>query len=110
VADFHAAWPWSERRWRFVGERMAEIAPLRWQGSAAAIGAVLAGARSVRTMDEPHLQPWLSQWAECVASPALFPAIDRRCDSFSQWWSRSTHGLATAADLLAASPKTERVR
>jgi deoxyribodipyrimidine photo-lyase len=101
VDEFHEAWPWSERRWRFVGERMAEIAPLRWQGSAAELGAALAGARCVRTVEEPHLQPWQSQWVECVASPSLFPNIDRRCDSFSQWWSRSTRGLATAADLLA---------
>ena len=25
VADFHRAWPWSERRWHFVGSRMAEL-------------------------------------------------------------------------------------
>jgi hypothetical protein len=27
--------------------------------------------------------------------------VDRRCDSFSQWWTRSTRGLATAAELLS---------
>jgi deoxyribodipyrimidine photo-lyase len=103
VADFHRAWPWSERRWRFVCSRMAEIAPLRWHADAAAIGAALQSARSVRSIDEPHLSPWLARWANCEAAPALFPAVDPCCDSFSRWWTRATRGLSTAADLLAVN-------
>jgi deoxyribodipyrimidine photo-lyase len=57
----------------------------------------------VRSVDEPHLAPWLAAWAECGAVPALFPPVDRRCDSFSQWWHRSSRGLNTAGDLLAAN-------
>ena len=101
LADFHQAWPWSERRGHFVGSRMAELAAQRWHGAAAAIGDALAGARSVRSIAEPHLAPWLPRWAECEAAPALFPPVDRRCDSFSQWWTRTSRGLQTAADLLA---------
>jgi deoxyribodipyrimidine photo-lyase len=103
VADFHRVWPWSERRWHFVGSRMAELAAERWHGDAAAIGAALRGARSVRSIDEPHLAPWLARWAECGAAPALFPTVDRRCDSFSQWWARASRGLDSAADLLAVN-------
>ena len=103
VADFHRAWPWSERRWHFVGSRMAELAAERWHGDAAAIGAALKGARRVRSIDEPHLAPWLARWAECGAAPALFPTVDRRCDSFSQWWTRASRGLVTADDLLAVN-------
>lgn len=44
VNDFHHKWPWSERRWRFVASRMAEVTALRWQGDAALIGAALQGA------------------------------------------------------------------
>ena len=102
LTDFHRAWPWSARRWRFVASRMAEQATLRWQGDAAAIGAALRGARQVRSTDEPHLKPWLANWATCEASPALFPAVDRRCDSFSQWWTRVSRGIDSAADLLVA--------
>ena len=102
VADFHRAWPWSERRWHFVGSRMTELTSQRWHGDADAIGAALQGARRVRSIDEPHLAPWLARWAECGAVPALFPPVDRRCDSFSQWWSRASRGLDSAADLLAA--------
>jgi deoxyribodipyrimidine photo-lyase len=101
VADFHHAWPWSERRWCFVGERMAQIAPVRWHGDTAAIGAALKHARRVRCVAEPHLAPWLSAWAECVPAPTLFPSVDRRCDSFSQWWNQATRGLSTATDLLS---------
>jgi len=104
VTEFHRAWPWSERRWRFVASRMAELATLRWHGDAAAIGAALRGARHVRSIAEPHLQPWLAGWADCEAAPALFPAVDRPCDSFSQWWSRVSRGLESAADLLATKP------
>ena len=103
LSDFHQAWPWSERRWRFVASRMDELAAARWYGDAAAIGAALAGARSVRSIAEPHLAPWLQRWADCEAAPALFARVDRRCDSFSQWWQYSSRGLQTAADLLAAN-------
>ena len=103
VADFHRGWPWSAQRWRFVGSRMAELASERWHADAAAIGDALKGARSVRSVDEPHLAPWLANWAACDAPPALFPPVDRRCDSFSQWWNRVSRGLNSAADLLAAN-------
>jgi deoxyribodipyrimidine photo-lyase len=103
VADFHRAWPWSERRWRFVGRRMAELAAQRWHGDAACIGAALKGARSVRSIDEPHLAPWLARWGVCEAAPALFAPVERRCDSFSQWWSRASRSLDSVADLLAVN-------
>jgi deoxyribodipyrimidine photo-lyase len=103
VADFHQAWPWNQRRWHFVGSRMAELTSERWHADAAAIGAALQSARSVRSIDEPHLAPWLARWAKCEAAPALFPPVDRRCDSFSQWWTRATRGLNSAADLLAVN-------
>ncbi len=50
---------------------------------------------------EPHLAPWLPCWVACEAAPALFPPVDRRCDSFSTWWERTSRGLRSAADLLA---------
>jgi hypothetical protein len=69
VANFPRAWPWSERRWDFVGARMAELASTRWHGDAEAIGAAFKAARSVRSIDEPHLAPWLPDWAACNAAP-----------------------------------------
>lgn len=100
LTDFHRAWPWSDRRWRFVAHRMAELTSLRWHGDAASIGAALKGARQVRSVDEPHLRPWLASWAGCEAAPTIFPMVDRRCDSFSQWWNRASRGVGDAAELL----------
>ena len=100
VADFHRAWPWSARRWDFVGQRMAELTALRWHGEAGAIGAALQAARSVGCIDEPHLAPWLAGWAQGRPPPALFPQQERRCDSFSQWWARVSRGRHQAADWL----------
>jgi deoxyribodipyrimidine photo-lyase len=80
---------------------MAELAAERWHGDAATIGAALKGARRVRSIEEPHLAPWLARWAACETAPALFPPVDRRCDSFSQWWTRASRGLDSIADLLA---------
>ncbi len=100
-AEFHRAWPWSERRWRFVGTRMAELVPLRWFGEARAIGEALASAKRVRSVAEPHLAPWLDRWADCDPAPRLFPLVERRCDSFSQWWTRSMRGIRSLDDLLA---------
>ena len=52
---------------------------------------------------EPHLAPWLPRRAECKAAPAMFPPVEGRCDSFSQWWARTSRGLHSAADLLAVN-------
>jgi deoxyribodipyrimidine photo-lyase len=103
LADFHRAWPWSPGRWAFVGRRMAELAPLRWHGDAAAVGAALQGARRVRCIAEPHLAPWLPALSACVAAPALFPPVERPCGSFSQWWNHASRGLDTATDLLSVN-------
>jgi deoxyribodipyrimidine photo-lyase len=103
TADFHRAWPWSDQRWNFVGSRMAELATERWYADAATLGAALQGARRVRSIHEPHLEPWLASWAECSSAPQLFPAVDSRCDSFSRWWTRASRGLKSTAALLAVN-------
>jgi deoxyribodipyrimidine photo-lyase len=86
--EFHQAWPWSERRWRFVASRMTELAHELWSGDVATVRAALQGAAKVQTLDELHLQPWLSGLAHCETAPALFPDVEKRCDSFSKWWTQ----------------------
>ncbi len=100
LKDFHRDWLWSEQRWQFTASRMAELAAMRWYGDADAIGAALMGARQVRSTDEPHLKPWLARLADCEAAPRLFPLVDRRCDSFSQWWTRASKGITTPLPVL----------
>jgi deoxyribodipyrimidine photo-lyase len=101
VADWHRAWPWVPARWDFVGRRLQALAPRCWSGTAADIGRALSAARRVRTVADPHLDPWLRRWARVDPAPMLFPPVVRPCHSFSQWWTRATRGLGQAGELLS---------
>ena len=79
---------------------MAALAPERWWCDADGLAAALAGAARVRSVDDPHLTRWLLRSAQLDAPAALFPPVERRCESFSQWWSRTTRSLQQAVDLL----------
>ena len=54
----------------------------------------------VRSTADPHLSRWLQPIAHLSAAPMLFPAVERHCTSFSQWWTRATRGLKHAEELL----------
>ncbi len=103
LSDFHRAWPWSERRWRFVGSRLRELTGICWYADSVSIGQVLASAKQVRSVSNPHLAPYLEQWSECAPAPLLFPAIDKLQPSFSKWWARASRDFRTTADLLAVN-------
>ena len=106
VADFHRQHPWSERRWHFVGQRLAELAALRWFGSAAELAHALGGARRVRCVADPHLVPWLPEEAagvEWAPAPSVFPTVARRCDSFSAWWKQAVPARGSVQDTLLQS-------
>jgi deoxyribodipyrimidine photo-lyase len=97
---WHAAWPWSRRRWDFVGRRMAALTPHRWAADRAALGRALAHARSVQTLADPHLSDHLPDNVTVRTPRCLFAPVDRPCNSFSQWWSR----VARQPETLAALP------
>ncbi|MDP9108083.1 MAG: deoxyribodipyrimidine photolyase [Pseudomonadota bacterium] len=103
LSDFHRAWPWSQARWDFVATRMAALTTVRWHGAVDSLASSLSKAARVRCRAEPHLMPWLPQLAECLPVPTLFPAVDRSCSSFSQWWQRASRGLKFASELLPAT-------
>jgi deoxyribodipyrimidine photo-lyase len=98
--EHHSAWPWPEARWRWVDTAMAAVTTERWHTGTADAAAALAGAASVRSVDDPHLTRWLKPLARLDAAPVLFPAVERHCSSFSQWWTRATRGLQQAGELL----------
>lgn len=98
--EHHAQWPWPEARWRWVDAAMAALTTERCFVDGAELAALLNGAAHVLSVDDPHITPWLQQVAQLDAAPALFPAVERRCTSFSQWWSRATRGLKYAEELL----------
>ena len=100
LREHHAAWPWPEARWRWVDAAMTAVTPMRWLVDSAGLAAAVAGAARVRSVDDPHLTRWLQRVARLDAAPTLFPPVARRCESFSQWWTRATRGLRRAEDLL----------
>ncbi len=98
----HAAWPWTDARWRWVDAAMADVTPRRWLAAQSTLAPALEGAASVRSVNDPHISAWL-QGLGCIAldpAPALLPRVERPCTSFSQWWTRASRGLRQASDLL----------
>ncbi|AUB81255.1 FAD-binding domain-containing protein [Candidatus Thiodictyon syntrophicum] len=100
LREYHQAWPWSAARWRWVDAAMAAVAPRRWYVDAAGLAGALADAARVRSIDDPHFGRRLQPVAQQDAAPTLFPPVERRCGSFSQWWTRATRGLHGAKELL----------
>jgi deoxyribodipyrimidine photo-lyase len=98
--EHHQAWPWPEARWRWVDQAMSAVTSERWFVDGAGLAGALAGAARVHGVDDPYLSRWLRRVAQLHAAPTLFPAVERRCESFSQWWTRATRGLKSAGELL----------
>jgi deoxyribodipyrimidine photo-lyase len=101
VAEQHCAWPWNDARWHWVDAAMRNVTHLRAFGGAGSLAQALACAASVRSVAEPHLAAWLPGLAQLDAADEVFPAVDRPCTSFSQWWTLATRGLRSVRDLLA---------
>ena len=97
LASNHLSWQWvagtgSHKPYLFNADNVAKYAP--------ALARALGVARRVRSVADPHITPWLAPLAQLDAEPALFPLVERRCTSFSQWWTRATRGLLQAEELL----------
>jgi deoxyribodipyrimidine photo-lyase len=86
LSDFHQAWPWSERRWRFVHDRMRELVSVTTLGSAQSMELALEGAASVLSSYTPHLKALLPRLAKCEPQSLHFMTVERCCNSFSKWW------------------------
>jgi deoxyribodipyrimidine photo-lyase len=86
VSDFHRNWPWDEKRWLFVKSRMAELTSECWYGDRLSIELALQDAKQVGGVSEAHIASWLPSSGMYRSQPALFPNVERRCDSFSKWW------------------------
>ena len=92
VAEFHLAWPWSEKRWQFVNSRMTELTTERWYGHTASIIAALESANQVSGFSEAHVSTFLPAPMLNEMTLSLFPQVDRRCDSFAKWWKMVSAG------------------
>lgn len=87
-ADWHARWPWSQRRWAFVSTRLYRLAALRWFAPAAELVEALQAARSVRGWHDAHLSA--PAWAalKLPPPPVPWPEPAVRCRSFSAYWAQ----------------------
>ena len=96
----HAAWPWSERRWRFVLDAMAQVTDSIWVGD---ITELNTSAATVITA-QATLFPGYREALPCVASlldaPRLLPNPAMACRSFSKFYERARRGVPQLADLL----------
>jgi len=85
-AGFHRRWAWSERRWRFVTERLRELgATPHWVET--------VGNSVGRSLADPHATPWLGG-VDLISAPAAFEEPKRVCGSFTQYW-RGVHFAVT---------------
>jgi deoxyribodipyrimidine photo-lyase len=100
-AAFHRAWPWSERRWRFVATRLASMTPHRWIAEPAALQATLATARSVRGIGNLHLGDTFRAF-DLASMPRAFHDPPRRCRSFSAFWVKA-QPVSTQPDLFTST-------
>ncbi|MDI4635464.1 deoxyribodipyrimidine photolyase [Pelomonas sp. V22] len=104
LLEFHRRWPWSERRWQFVGGRMAALASARgephlWWTTAEDLAVALAEASSVQSVADPHVAGLLPAGVMLRPAAELFPAVSPVQASFSAWWTRSLRGLRSVEDL-----------
>ena len=96
----HAAWPWSERRWRFVLGAMREVTDAIWIGDLHQLD--LPGARDVSAQATlfPGYRDALAAVARLTPQPRLFPEPPMACRSFSKFYGRVQQGVGQFADLL----------
>jgi deoxyribodipyrimidine photo-lyase len=108
--DFHARWPFSEARWRFVLTRMRELTDTIWCGSRATLADALAGAARLEANADPHLGVaggLIEALPGCAwrRETELFPATQRTYNNFSTWWRAVTADVTTLDELLAHSAR-----
>ncbi|HET8871310.1 MAG TPA: FAD-binding domain-containing protein [Aquabacterium sp.] len=95
----HARWPWSDARWQFVGSRMSAITHRIWGVDTEELARRLNSARSVHTVSDLHVTPYLPANVIQHAPSRLFAEIDHPCGSFSSWWKHATRGISRVEDL-----------
>lgn len=93
---FHARFPWSERRWKFVVDGMRPVVDRIWAGDLRDLLPALEGtARVEATMTfHPGYREFLSaREVRAAPAPRQFPDPDAPCRSFSAFW-RQVAGAA----------------
>lgn len=96
----HSAWPWSEGRWQFVLQAMAEVTDGIWIGDITALDTSAADGVTAQATLFPGYREALSDIAVLVPAPQLLPNPSMACRSFSKFYERARRDAGTFADLL----------
>ncbi len=96
----HAAWPWSERRWQFVLNAMAEVTDDLWIGDLAQLDVTTAASVTAQTTLFPGYRDALPKLATLAPAPRLLPNPSMACRSFSKFYERARRDVASFGDLL----------
>ena len=96
----HAAWPWSERRWQFVLQAMADVTDGIWLGDLRDLDVSAAHNVTAQTTLFPGYREALRGRGSLTAAPRLLPDPSMACKSFSKFYERAQRGVAQFADLL----------
>jgi deoxyribodipyrimidine photo-lyase len=105
--EMFAQHPWDERRWLFVGERMAALTPHLWWGAEQDLAHVLSTAKSVHTVAHARFDdlaahtevPW-----QLRPAPKLFRQLEQPYNSFSKWWVQVNKGVRHLQQLIYPLP------
>ena len=96
----HAAWLWSERRWRFVLDAMASVTDYIWFGDLAGLDVTPAASVTAQATLFPGYRTALPQLARLTPPPRLLPNPAMACRSFSKFYERARRDAVQFSDLL----------
>lgn len=83
---FHARYPWSGARWRFVIERLRAVTDAIWVGDLGAFPVGGAACRSVATLAPGYREALDAICSELLPSPRVFTDPPVLHASFSRFW------------------------
>ena len=96
----HTAWPWSEGRWQFVLEAMAEVTDGIWMGDITKLDTSAAGSVTAQATLFPGYREALPKIAVLRPTPRLLPNPTMACRSFSKFYERARRDAGAFTDLL----------
>ena len=95
-----AAWPWSEKRWQFVMQAMAQVTDHIWIGDITQLDTSAASRVTAQATLFPGYRQALQKMAVCSPAPRLLPNPAMACKSFSKFYERARRDVGQFADLL----------
>jgi deoxyribodipyrimidine photo-lyase len=105
---FHQQFPWSERRWSFVLEKMKAQCDAIFVGDVAQLSGALARAAQVRSQAtlNPEYAQCLAKLATLEPAGACFPEVKEHCTSFGKYYERVQRAAGSLEQWLALPTNT----